>query len=115
MANRANTGASSQQARTIVIKESNNIEFFRDPKLMMSAKVCTINGKPFVGLDKFWFDENKKAWPSKKGHLYTTPDQWRAFAQRVPAITQALKSMEKKMQAASSGMRTLSLTLFSVF
>jgi hypothetical protein len=98
--------------RTICIETFKSIEFYQDTNQMMSAKVCRINGKDFVGIGKFWCvpddPKAKKIWlPSKKGHVYMKPDQWRALAQCVPALTQALKSMEKKMQIASSGMRML--------
>lgn len=99
--------------RTICIETFKSIEFYQDTKQMMSAKVCRINGQDFVGIDKFWCEQGhsakaKKVWlPSKKGHVYLKADQWRALAQCVPALTQALKSMEKKMQTASSGMHML--------
>ena len=112
----ANTGASelyaqSNRLKPIVIDSFKTFEFYKDPKLLISAKVCKIGGKPFIGIDKFWFDHNTKTWlPSRKGHIYQTPDQWRAFAQCVPAITQALRGMENKMyNVASSGMHTAGL------
>jgi hypothetical protein len=102
-------------SRTICIETFKSIEFYQDPKNMLSAKVCRINGQEFVGIDKFWCEQRptnstKKVWlPTKKGHLYLKADQWRALAVSVPALTQALKSMEKKMQVVSSGMHTMRL------
>ena len=114
MANRANTGASVQPTRSeprkpIVIESFKTIEVYKNPQLLISAKVCKIDGRSFVGLDKFWCELYSKQWkPSKKGHFYVTPEQWRYFAQCVPALTQALNGMEKQMRNsyASSGMRT---------
>ena len=107
----AESHATESYQKPIYIETFKSFEFYRDPKLLISAKVCKINGKLFVGVDKFWFEPNSKSWlPTRKGHMYMTPEQWRAFAQYVPALTQALNGVEKKtkMHVASSGMRTYS-------
>ena len=103
------TGASN--SRSLVIEKYKTVQYWGDSKLALRATVCKINGYPRVGIGKFWFDQHQKQWfPSKKGHVYQSPEQWRAFAQRVHGLTQGLSALEKQMQnteIASAGMRTL--------
>ena len=109
MASPTHTGASN--SRSLVIEKYKNVQYWADSKLAMRATVCKINGYPRVGIGKFWFDQHQKQWfPSKKGHVYQSPEQWRAFAIRVHGITQSLSALEKQMkdtEIASAGMHQL--------
>lgn len=113
-------GASAKSGTTEVSKPSTvtlNIErhktftVFNDGSKEHRVSVCTINNKIQIGLSKFWLLEKEKKWlPSKKGHFYMSADQWRKFAQLVPAITQSLNKLEKSNSThvlSSSGTLTI--------
>jgi hypothetical protein len=102
------TGASGN--KTCFVERFKTFQFFRDDKKELRALVLLINNEPFVGLSKFWYRAESKTWcPSKKGHLYMSPTQWKALAMRSHAITQAANVLEKRAleEAAGSGIRPL--------
>jgi hypothetical protein len=73
------------------------MQYWSDSKNSLRATVATFNGHVRVGIGKFWYAPKQNQWfPAKKGHLYQSPEQWRAFAQHVSGLTQAMNSLEKK-------------------
>jgi hypothetical protein len=113
MATSTDTDAGASK-RSIVIEKHKTMQYWADSSNAMRATVCKINGYPRVGVGKFWFDPKQNQWfPSRKGHVYQSPEQWRAFATRVHALTQSLIALEKHMkntEIASAGMPQLGPT-----
>ncbi len=104
-------GTSDSKTGKLVVREQKTMQYWADAKNAMRATVATFNGHVRVGIGKYWFDPRQNQWhPAKKGHVYQSPEQWRAFAQRVSALTQAMNSLEKKHRSAelaSAGMHQL--------
>jgi len=103
---RTSSSAVSRSTRVLEIETSKTDTFWQDPanaKAKLCTKICKINGSVFVGISKFWLRADTNQWcPSKKGHIYLTPEQWRAFAQRTSGYTQAMNALEKQTQHTSS-------------
>ncbi len=90
-------GASNSKPDTLVVRTQKVMQYWSDSKNSLRATVATFNGHVRVGIGKFWYAPKQNQWfPAKKGHLYQSPEQWRAFAQHVSGLTQAMNSLEKK-------------------
>ncbi len=102
-----NAGASNSKTDKLVVKEAKIMQYWADSKTALRGTVATFNGHVRVGIGKYWYCPSQNQWfPAKKGHIYQSPEQWRAFAQRVSGLTQAMNSLEKKnrnSEIASAG------------
>jgi hypothetical protein len=94
-----NAGASNSKTEKLVVRDHKVMQYWADSKNALRGTVATFNGHVRVGIGKYWFSPRLNQWfPAKKGHLYQSPEQWRAFAQRVSGLTQAMNALEKKQQ-----------------
>ncbi len=95
------TGA-SQAKSTCVINSHKVLEFWKGQKDSLRATVCDIDGKPFVGLSKFGYNERFQNWyPRAKGHLYMKADQWGCLMDHVDGISNALKEHVRPSMTSS--------------
>lgn len=76
------------------------IFFWREGNKSLIAQITAINGKPYVGLSKFWRQSDWRAdrWaPSKKGHLYMTQEQWKSLLAKQSEVTNLLADLQQQL------------------
>jgi hypothetical protein len=103
-------GKNMEQRSRILVKEILKEFTFGDDKRTKKRFHLTVgklNDHPRVMISSFWFCEglnDKNKWiPCKKGHCTMSPEQWRDLAVRVPAITRAVRQLERKIKMNYDG------------
>lgn len=96
------TGASRTNNK-LVIRNNKVFTFWKDAakKKSMQITLCNINDEHYIGLDKFFFSEERKLWfPQTKGHFYMTHPQWTAFLRAAKTADNDFNEQIKSGQAS---------------
>ncbi len=74
-------------------KVLNTIEFYRNDFISIRAELCTIAGKPYVGIARFWKPDGKQDYVPTKKSIFLSADQWRLLGSVAGQINRSLTSI----------------------
>ncbi len=74
-------------------KVLNTIEFYRNDFISIRAELCTIAGKPYVGIARFWKPDGKENYVPTKKSIFLSAEQWRLLGSVSGQVGRSLTSI----------------------
>ena len=74
-------------------KVLNSIEFYRNDFISIRAELCTIAGKPYVGIARFWKPEGQDSYVPTKKSIFLSAEQWRLLGSVSGQVNRSLSSI----------------------
>ena len=86
----------SYSGSALVIEDLKNTEFFTDGNLSFRVQIKKFNGRPFVGLVKFFFQQKLHKWLPSGKQFFMPVGIWAKFAEHVPSISYSIHRLGRE-------------------
>ena len=94
--------SASYSGSALVIEDLKNTEFFTDGKLSFRAQIKKFNGRPFVGLVKFFYQQKLHKWLPSGKQFFMPVGIWAKFAEHVPSISDSIDRLGREDYGAAN-------------